>query len=44
MFCAYVFSIKITKFKNMNTFRKQRFGLYGDILFFCVSSMKLKII
>jgi hypothetical protein len=39
MFCAYVLSIKITKFKNMNTFRKQWFGL-----FFCVSSMKLKII
>jgi hypothetical protein len=44
MFCAYVFSIKITKFKNMNTFRKQWFDLYGDIPFFCVSSMKLKII
>ena len=41
MFCAYVLSIKITKFKNMNTFRKQWFGL-GFI--FCVNSMQLKII
>jgi len=27
MFCGYVLGITITKFKNMNTFRKQWFGL-----------------
>ena len=44
MFCAYVLSIKITKFKNMNTFRKQWFGLSGEIFFFGVNSRQLKII
>ena len=44
MFCAYVLSIKITKFKNMNTFRKQWYGLKAEINFFCVNFMQLKII
>ena len=50
MFCAYFVililstSIKITKFKNMNTFRKQWFGLRAEINFFCVNFMQLKII
>ena len=39
-----VLSIKITKFKNMNTFRKQWFGLSGEIFFFGVNSRQLKII
>ena len=47
MFCAYVLSITITKFKNMNTFRKQWLGLglvFKKRFFFCVNSMQLKII
>ena len=44
MFCAYVLSMKITKFRDMNTFRKQWFGLEGEIMFVGVNSMQLKII